>query len=108
MVNEINLLKEKVKKFSVDRDWEQYHSPKELAIALVLESSEVLDLFRFKENANPDSVALELADVLNILLRLSDVLNLDIIYWFEKKMAENEKKYPISKCHGLSKKYDEL
>lgn len=108
MTNEINLLMEKVRTFSEERDWTKYHNPKDLAIALVLEAAEVLEPFRFKSDFNQEEMAKELADVLNILLRLADVLEIDLIEWFELKMQENAKKYPVEKCYGKNLKYTEV
>ena len=105
---EIKLLMEQTRKFSKDRDWTKFHNPKDLAIALVLEASEVLDLFRFKTNADCVKLSCELADVLNILLRLADVLDIDLINAFEKKMQENEHKYPVEKFYGKNLKYSEV
>jgi len=107
-VNEFNILTKKVRKFSEDRDWTKFHNPKDLAIALVLESSEVLEPFRFKSDFDKDELAKELADVLNIVLRLADTLDIDLIHWFDKKMEENAEKYPIEKFRGVNLKYSEV
>jgi dCTP diphosphatase len=107
-MNEINLLKRKVREFSEERDWTKFHNPKDLAIALVLEASEVLEPFRFKSHFDNSELAKELADVLNILLRLADVLDIDLIHWFDQKMAENREKYPIEKFYGVNLKYSEI
>jgi len=98
----------KVRKFSEDRDWTKFHNPKDLAIALVLESNEVLEPFRFKVDFDKDELAKELADVLNIVLRLADTQDIDLLYWFNKKMEENEAKYPVEKSYGVNLKYSEI
>ena len=108
MTNEITQLQRKVREFSEKRNWTQFHSPKDLSIALLLEASEVLENFRFKQECNKDAIAKELADVLNVLLRLSDVLSIDLLYWFDRKMQENEAKYPIEKFYGRNLKYSEV
>ncbi|MBT5022907.1 nucleotide pyrophosphohydrolase [Candidatus Woesearchaeota archaeon] len=111
MVNEINILMERVRKFSEVREWGQFHNPKDLAIALVLEANEVLELFRFKQESDfvcEKEIAKELADVLNIVLRMADVLGIDLIYWFDQKMRENEQKYPVEHCCGKNLKYNEI
>jgi NTP pyrophosphatase (non-canonical NTP hydrolase) len=108
MTNEIQLMIEKLKEFRDKRDWLKFHNPKDLAIALVLESAEVLENFRFKEDYNNKEVAKELADVLNILLLLSDKIDIDIIDCFYKKLEENDLKYPIHKSYGKNMKYDRL
>lgn len=108
MANEINRLMEKTRNFSEQRDWTKFHNPKDLAIALVLEATEVLDPFRFKNEFQKEELAKELADVLNILLRLADVLEIDLIEWFDLKMQENATKYPVEKCYGKNLKYTEV
>lgn len=107
-MNEINILTNKVREFSKERDWTKFHNPKDLAIALVLEASEVLEPFRFKVDFDKEVLSKELADVLNVLLRLTDVLEIDLIYWFNLKMQENSKKYPIEKVYGKNLKYTEV
>ncbi len=108
MESEISILMKKVRMFSEQRDWTKFHNPKDLAIALVLEASEVLEPFRFKSCFDRNELAKELADVLNILLRLADVLDIDIVHWFDKKMIENEEKYPVEKFYGVNIKYSEV
>ncbi len=108
MANEINELSKKVKKFIEERDWVKYQTPKDLAIALVLEAGEVLEPFRFKNNFNKEETAKELADVLNIVLCLADIIEIDLIYWFNQKLMENELKYPIEKVYGKNIKYTEI
>ena len=105
MKSEIKQLMYNVRKFSEERDWTKFHTPKNLAIALVLEANEVLEPFRFRDDFNYEEIAKELADVLNILLCFSDVLKVDLVYWFNKKMRENEIKYPINKFYGKNQKY---
>lgn len=108
MKNDINELTQKVKDFIQERDWDKFQKPKDLAIALVLEANEVLEHFRFKEDFNKEEISKELSDVLNFLLVLTDVLNIDLVESFNQKLEENAKKYPVEKCYGLNKKYDEL
>jgi len=114
----IGNLKNLVKTFCEDRDWDQYHNPKDLAIGIITESSELLELFRFKSDkevidifANENKkqeVMNELADVLYFILRFAEKYQIDLSSEFHKKMSENNKKYPIEKCKGLSRKYDKL
>ncbi len=108
MKDDIEELTQKVREFSKERNWNQFHTPKELAIALTLEANEVLELFRFKNEFNQESISKEIADVLNLLLLLSDILKIDLVENFNKKLEENAKKYPVEKCYGLNKKYTEL
>ena len=102
-----------IKEFIKQRDWEQFHDPKNLAISLNLESSEVLELFQWtKDNEiNKNKVTNlkdELADVYYWLLLLADHYDIDIDEALEEKIKKNEKKYPIDKSKGSSEKYSEF
>ena len=108
-----------VQKFCEERDWDQFHGPKDLAIGLVTEASELLELFRFlaDEEAlqrlqNSDSfkeqVSDELADVLFFLLRFAERQNINLQEALYQKLNKNQKKYPIEKAKGSNKKYTEL
>ena len=109
-------LRARVAKFASARDWDQFHNPKNLAMALSGEAAEVLEHFQwltFEQAANlPDGtraeVALECADVLLFLLRLCDKLDIDLAAAARKKLALNAKKYPVSKSKGRATKYDKL
>jgi len=106
-------LVERMKQFSADRDWSQFHDPKNLAISLQLEASEVLELFQWtKDNkmkpGKEEDMADELADVMYWLVMLSNHYNIDLTQALEKKMDKNELKYPIEKAKGKSDKYTEL
>lgn len=106
-------LVQRIKKFCDDRDWSQFHDPKNLAISLQLEASEVLELFQWtKDNeAKPERAKKmpdELADVLYWLIMLSNHYNIDLTEALNKKMDKNEAKYPIEKAKGKSAKYTEL
>lgn len=103
----------RIKKFCEERDWSQFHDPKNLAISLQLEASEVLELFQWtKDNqAKPDKaedMKDELADVLYWVIMLSNHYNIDLVSALDKKMDKNEVKYPIEKAKGSSAKYSEL
>ncbi len=103
----------KIKNFCDERDWSQFHDPKNLAISLQLEASEVLELFQWtKDNKIQEGkeaeLADELADVLYWLIMLSNHYDLDLLEALEKKMVKNEQKYPIDKVKGSSAKYNEL
>lgn len=97
-------------KFRNDRDWEQFHNPKDLALALSVESAELLELFLWKkpEDANVEKVKEELADVLSYAFLLADKYNLNIKDIILDKIQKNAKKYPIDKSKGNAKKYNEL
>lgn len=106
----------RLRAFSAERDWDQFHSPKNLAAAMVVEASEVLEHFQWTSDKDSstldletkDKVALELADVLLYLIRLADKLDVDLLQAAERKLEINAKKYPIEKSRGSSKKYSEL
>ena len=114
----IQELKNKVKKFCDERDWDQYHSAKELAIGIVTESSELLQHFRFKSKKQieelfnspekKEKISEEVVDILYFLLRLSQKYDIDLTTSLDKKMDKNEKKYPVGKAKGSNKKYTEL
>lgn len=109
-MDEIEKLKELLIKFRNERDWEQFHNPKDLALALSVEASELLELFLWKhaDEANIDKVKEELADVFAYALLLAHHYNIDITEIVEAKIAQNASKYPIDKSKGKSTKYNEL
>ena len=97
-------------KFRNERDWEQFHNPKDLALAINVEAGELLELFLWKnsENANAGKVKEELADVFAYALLLAEKHNLDVKQIVLDKIARNAQKYPVEKAKGNAKKYDEL
>jgi len=108
-----NELVERIKKFCADRDWSQFHDPKNLTISLQLEASEVLELFQWtKDNqmkpGKEEDMADELADVLYWLIMLANHYNIDLTEALDRKMDKNETKYPIEKAKGSAAKYTEL
>jgi NTP pyrophosphatase (non-canonical NTP hydrolase) len=111
----IKQLKEMVKAFCEERDWDQYHNAKDLAIGIITESSELLEHFRFKSekeveeviNQRKGEISEELADILFFILRLAQRYDIDVSSEFQKKMKKNTKKYPIEKAKGSNKKYSE-
>ena len=108
--------REMVRQFVVDRDWDKHHNPKNMAICLTVEAAEVLEHFMWTpdvETANLDpakrrEVAHELADVMQGVIRLADLLNIDLDAAFREKMALNCAKYPPEKVQGRAVKYTEL
>ncbi|WP_299780490.1 nucleotide pyrophosphohydrolase [uncultured Formosa sp.] len=96
--------------FRDQRDWEQFHNSKDLATAISIEASELLELFLWKENedVNLDKLKEELADVLSFSLLLANKHNLDINEIISEKIIKNNEKYPVSKAKGNAKKYTEL
>jgi len=105
----------KLKEFAQARDWEQFHSPKNLSMALSVEASELLEHFQWMTEVQSSeltpqrqaAVAFEMADIFIFLLRLSDQLGVDLIEMTKRKMEINEKRYPVEKVKGSSKKYSE-
>lgn len=99
-----------IKKFRDERDWEQFHNAKDLAIALNIEAGELLETFLWKDStdANVEKVKEELADVFSYALLLADKYNLDIEEIILNKISSNNKKYPVEKAKGSARKYDEL
>lgn len=100
-------------KFRDDRDWKQFHNPKDLAISISLEASELLELFQWKSSdeavlANRDKMADELADVLAYVVSFADVMGFDLDEILEKKYRQNSEKYPVSLAKGNKIKYNEL
>lgn len=100
---------ERIRKFTDDRDWNQFHSPANLAKSISIESNELLECFQWDEdNFNIDRVKEELADVLVYCRNMLDVLELDEDEIVNAKMTQNEEKYPVEKAKGNSKKYNEF
>jgi NTP pyrophosphatase (non-canonical NTP hydrolase) len=97
-------------KFRDERDWAQFHNPKDLALALNIEAAELLELFLWKnpEDANVDKIKEELADVFSYALLLAEKYNLDVKQIILDKIKLNDAKYPVDKAKGTAKKYDEL
>ena len=114
----ISQLKEKIKEFCEERDWDQYHNAKDLAIGIITESSELLEHFRFKSEKqveelfnspdNKEKISEEVADIFYFLLRLAQKYEIDLSSELSKKISKNEKKYSIEKSKGSNKKYNEL
>ena len=109
-MNDFESMKAKVKQFTVDRDWDQFHNGKDLAIALSGEAGELLNAFLWKkpEDVNIEKVKEELADVFNYAFLIADKYNLDIEEIMDEKLRINGEKYPVDKAKGTAKKYNEL
>jgi len=97
-------------KFRNERDWEQFHNPKDLALAISIEAGELLELFLWKqaEEANADRVKEELADIFAFAFLLADKYGFDVKDIILEKVKKNGEKYPVNKAKGTAKKYDEL
>ena len=100
---------DRIRKFSDDRDWDQFHSPANLAKSLVIEAAELLECFQWSdETYDLQHVKEELADVLVYSQNLLDKLGLDADEIVNMKMSQNEAKYPVEKARGKADKYDQL
>jgi len=101
--------KERIRKFTTDRDWDQFHSPANLAKSISIEANELLECFQWSDdNYDLEEVKEELADVIVYCQDMLDKLGLDEDEIINAKMEKNEKKYPIEKSKGKSNKYDKL
>lgn len=108
----------KIKKFRDERDWKQFHNPKDMAEAIVIEAAELLELFLWKSKKeseefmknkkNREEFADELADIAWFVLELADTYGIDIEKAIEKKLTKNAKKYPVEKSKGKAIKYTKL
>ncbi|MGI6009224.1 MAG: nucleotide pyrophosphohydrolase [Methanomethylophilus sp.] len=103
--------------FCRERDWDQYHNPKDLAIGIASEAGELLEIFRFKDpqefkpmqdSPHYEEIREELADVLYFVLRFAQTNNIDLEDALRDKLRKNAEKYPVEKCRGKNLKYDEL
>lgn len=109
-------LRARLDKFAAERDWNQFHNPKNLAMALAAEAGELLEHFQWltpdqAANLPPDAreaVALECADVLLFLIRLAHKLDIDLAAAARKKLDINAQRYPVEKARGVATKYDQL
>ena len=100
---------DRIRAFTQDRDWNQFHSPANLAKSISIEANELLECFQWdEENFNISHVKEELADVIVYCVDMLDKLNLDVDEIINAKMDINEKKYPVEKAKGSAEKYDKL
>ena len=115
-MDRLDALRSQLAQFADERDWDQFHNPKNLAMALIAEAGELVEHFQWLSPQQAENLAaeakseveLEIADVLLFLLRLADKLNIDLIAAAEKKMAMNADKYPVAKSKGKATKYNKL
>ena len=113
---EFNELSKVIAAFGTERDWDQYHTPKDVAISISLEAAELLEHFQWKSPQeieryvvlHRDELADEAADVLNYLIIFANKTGIDLIEASQKKLAKNAAKYPVEKARGNQKKYTEL
>jgi NTP pyrophosphatase (non-canonical NTP hydrolase) len=109
-MNDIEEITQALLKFRNERDWEQFHNPKDLALAISIESGELLELFLWKkaDDAKVEKVKDELADVLSFTFLLAEKYGFNIREIVMEKIKKNGEKYPVDKAKGTAKKYDEL
>ncbi len=113
--HDFDSIKRRVRRFVVERDWDQFHSPKNLSMALIVEAAELVEHFQWlteeqSSKLSPEKLAeveLELADIQIYLISLAEKLQLDLVAAADKKLALNAQKYPVEKARGNSKKYSE-
>jgi len=116
MSKELNSLKLKLREFAKERDWDQFHSPKNFSMAMIVECAELVEHFQWLTDEQSkqlsaetlEEVRLEMADIFIYLIRLSDKLDIDLINAANDKIILNAQKYPIDKSKGLAKKYNKL
>ena len=114
--HELTQLRDSLRQFAAERDWDQFHSPKNLVMALAVEAAELLERFQWvteedsKHLPAPElaRVREEMADVLNYLVRLADKLDVNLLEAAHDKVVLNAQKYPVDKSRGNAKKYSEL
>lgn len=101
-------LVQKLRAFVAERNWEQFHTPENLAKSISIESAELLECFQWNDNADIQQVREELADVLTYCILMADSLGLDIEEIVSSKLAVSQSKYPVEKSYGNSTKHDRL
>jgi len=114
-LRDLDDLRDRLRRFAAERDWDQFHSPKNLAMALGVEAAELAEIFQWlseAESAVLDAarrrrVAEELADVLVYVVRIADRLDIDLLAATAEKLADNARKYPAERVRGQARKYDE-
>lgn len=108
-MDKLEKLNKRIKKFNDDRDWNQFHTPANLAKSISIEAGELLECFQWNDDTySLNDVKEELADIMNYCLQMAQVINVDIIDIINVKMDKTEKKYPVEKAKGVSTKYDKL
>ena len=104
----MNEVKEQIKQFNEEREWNQFHSPENLAKSISIEAGELLECFQWNNNFDKDEVCEELADVVNYCILLADKLDVELEDIILAKLEKTRKKYPVDKAKGKSTKYDKL
>ena len=108
-MDRLKQIEDRIRKFNEDRDWNQFHSPVNMAKSISIEAAELLECFQWSnDNFNLEDVKDELADVMNYCIQMCHVLNVDIVDILNAKLDKTEKKYPVNKFKGVSLKYNKL
>ena len=112
---DIELIKSRLKKFAEERDWEQFHTPKNITMALSVEVAELVEIFQWSNSGGLDEIEdpeikaqieREIADIFNYLIKLTDMLDIDLEKASLNKIEENDIKYPVNRFKGIAKKYN--
>jgi dCTP diphosphatase len=115
-IDSLDTLRQRIREFALAREWERYHTPKNLAMALAVEAAELLEPFQWltaEQSRNlsaekHEAVRQEIADVLIYLTRLADLLDIDLLEAAASKLEINARKYPVDKAHGNALKYSDF
>ena len=109
-MSDLEELRKAIVQFTQERDWDQFHNGKDLALALSIEAAELNEAFLWKEakDVNVEKVKEELADIFNYAILIADKYDLDVKQIVLDKLRRNAEKYPVDKAYGSAKKYDEL
>ena len=99
---------DRIRRFTDDRDWDQFHTPANLVKSISIEANELLECYQWSDDADIEHVSEELADVIVYCQNLLDKLGLDVDEIVNSKMTKNEAKYPVEKARGSAAKYDRL
>ena len=108
MDSTLEQLKKLLRKFNEERDWDQFHSPDNLAKSVAIEAGELLECFQWDSSYDQHEVADEIADVMMYCIMLADKTDINLDAEILRKLEENKRKYPVDKCKGKSDKYDKL
>ena len=110
IMSDLEDLRKAIVQFTTERDWDQFHNGKDLALALSIEAAELNEAFLWKEakDVNVEKVKEELADIFNYAILIADKYDLDIKQIIMDKLRRNAEKYPVDKAYGSAKKYNEL
>jgi NTP pyrophosphatase (non-canonical NTP hydrolase) len=116
MSQELESIKLRLQEFARERDWDQFHSPKNFSMAMIVECAELVEHFQWLTDEQSknlsaetlDEVSLEMADIMIYLIRLADKLDVDLLETVNRKIKLNAEKYPVDKAKGLATKYNKL